>query len=500
MTKTSLEAWQARIAKEVGDADLETLRRTTPTGLTVEPLYADAAKGTVVPEPQTVPAAVVCEYDDWDWARLCASVGEDLAGVERGEAWIRFDRSTRIGVTHGIEDSVHVGVGGTVVATASELGALFDVCEPGTKVVLDPGANTLPVHVLVEAAREGRHSSADVVVAFDPLASWAADGFLPASLNDLFEEVSGIDPRVCVSTLPYHAGGCDLVDELAFAIATAADYLRELGDRNVSLSQPVDFRVAVTPDIFPEMAKLRALRVLYAKLAGAFDLDIAARIDAVVSMRTMSTREPWINGLRGTAAALAAQSGGADGICVRPYDALQGAASPLGRRIARNVDIILSEEAHVGRVVDPGRGSGYIEALTDELARAAWERFREIESEGGMISALASGWVKERVDASWQASIDRYAAGGVLVGVNEYGSGAEALIASPSDKDVDAIHDRFGELRELELEGVHEARAAAREGATIDDLSMGLVRGQVPGIEPLVRRRLAAELGWEAGQ
>lgn len=500
MTKTSLEAWQTVVAKELGGAEVSTLMRTTPSGLEVSPVYAEPGRGAHFPEPRSVPADVVCEYDDWDWSRLCARVRAEMADVERGVAWVRFDRSTRIGVTHGIEDSVHVGVGGTAVATAAELGALLEASAGGPALVLDPGANTLPVHALVEAARDAGAGTGRVSVAFDPLASWAADGFLPASINDLFDEVGGIGPRVCVSTLPYHHGGCDVVDELAFAIATAADYLRELQDRDAAGAGSLNFRVAVTPDLFPEMAKLRALRILHAKLATAFEVDTTARIDAVVSVRTMSTREPWINGLRGTAAALAAQCGGADGVCVRPYDALTGAASPLGRRIARNVDLILTDEAHVGRVVDPARGSGYVEALTDELARAAWARFRHIESEGGMISVLASGWVKEQVDASWKAQVDRFSAAGVLVGVNQYGSGADALAPAASDKDVEAIHDRFGEVRELELDGPEDALAAARDGSTLDDLSIGLVRGQVPGIEPMPRRRIAAELGWEAGQ
>src|SRR5690606_38205176 len=148
------------------------------------------------------------------------------------------------------------------------------------------------------------------------------------------------------------------------------------------------------------IAKLRAARRLWANLLGAVGVsgDAPAPVLHVVEARRMLTRrDPWVNLLRTTAAVFAAGIGGADGVTAHPYDVLLGDPSDLGRRMARNTQILLQEESNLGRVIDPAGGSGYVESLTDELADLAWRLLQELESVGGMPAVLLDGTLAARI-------------------------------------------------------------------------------------------------------
>ena len=142
------------------------------------------------------------------------------------------------------------------------------------------------------------------------------------------------------------------------------------------------------------IAKLRAARRLWARVAEvAGDADGgAAVLHAETSLPMMTQRDPWVNMLRATVAAFAAGVGGADTVLVHPFDVaipggLPGVSAGFARRIARNTQLLLLEESHVGRVLDPAGGSWFVEELTDELARYAWQHFQVIESRGGFEDA-----------------------------------------------------------------------------------------------------------------
>jgi methylmalonyl-CoA mutase len=157
----------------------------------------------------------------------------------------------------------------------------------------------------------------------------------------------------------------------------------------------ISFRLAADDDQFMTVAKLRVLRRLWARVAevvGEPD-DGAARVHAVTSMPMMTQRDPWVNMLRTTVAAFGAGVGGADTVLVEPFDAaipggLPGTAASFARRIARNTQLLLLEESHLGRVLDPAGGSWFVEDLTEQLADKAWEHFQEIEAQGGFTAAL----------------------------------------------------------------------------------------------------------------
>ena len=139
-------------------------------------------------------------------------------------------------------------------------------------------------------------------------------------------------------------------------------------------------------------------------------------------------RDPWVNMLRTTVACFAAGVGGADSVTVQPFDAALGLPDSFARRIARNTQSLLVEEGHLARVLDPAGGSWYVESLTDELARAAWEWFTEIERAGGLAAALDSGLVRDRIATAWDARAKRLATRAeAITGVSEFPNLTEKL-------------------------------------------------------------------------
>ncbi|RFU84571.1 methylmalonyl-CoA mutase [Streptomyces triticagri] len=211
-----------------------------------------------------------------------------------------------------------------------------------------------------------------------------------------------------VDALPYHEAGGSAAEELGCSLATAVACLRELTEHGLTAEQAcaqLEFRYAATADQFLTVAKLRAARRLWARVAEVCGAPAAGaqRQHAVTSTVMTTRRDPWVNMLRGTVATLAAGVGGADAVTVLPFDEAIGLPDAFARRIARNTSTILIEESHLARVVDPAGGSWYVERLTDELARAGWEFFQEIERAGGQAAALRSGLVRERIAATWAA-------------------------------------------------------------------------------------------------
>ncbi len=234
-----------------------------------------------------------------------------------------------------------------------------------------------------------------------------------------------------IDTTGHAEAGAGGVLELALALSTGVSYLRAgeaAGIDPAEVAAALEFTLAVGPDVFLEIARLRALRRLWATVLAHCGVPAAQRRSALygaTSRRMVSSLDPWVNLLRATTAAFAAAVGGADGITVLPFDEPHGTGittpGPLGRRIARNTQLLLSEESSLHRVADPAGGSWYVESLTDQVARAAWTQFQALEAEGGIDAALASGALADRLaqlTATRQGEIARRRRS--LTGVNQF--------------------------------------------------------------------------------
>ena len=209
----------------------------------------------------------------------------------------------------------------------------------------------------------------------------------------------------------YHEAGATPVQELAYTIATCIDHLRHLEQLDFKLDA-LTRRMAVVlsagRDLFVEIAKHRAFRVLWRQLERAMGQHAngefyAPRLHSRTSKRTKTQIDPWVNVIRSTTEAFAAATGGADVVAVGGFDEACSESSVAAERLAHTTQLILMREAQLGRVDDPGCGSGYIESTTAELARRSWALVRRIEKCGGMRQALADGMITEELDASWKA-------------------------------------------------------------------------------------------------
>ncbi len=273
----------------------------------------------------------------------------------------------------------------------------------------------------------------------DPLTA-ALSGRAAAPVADVVamanrvKEFGGAVRAITVDGPALHNRGANGAWELAGVIAAAVDYLRLLvaaGLDTADAVRQISFRLAADDDQFMTTAKMRAARQLWARVAEVLGVPDAGavRVHAVSSLAMMAQRDPWVNMLRCTLAAFGAGVGGADTVLVNPFDvAIAGGApgvSPtFSRRIARNTQLLLLEESHLGRVQDPGGGSWFLEDLTQQLAEQAWEHFQAIEARGGF--AAAGAFVAEQVEAVAAARrADIAHRRTAVTGVNEFPNLAE---------------------------------------------------------------------------
>jgi len=310
-------------------------------------------------------------------------------------------------------------------------------------VVLDAGADYVAASDaalgLLTDLDDDQRSRLSVDLGADPLTA-PLSGHPSATVADIVAvaaKATGYDGGVRAVTVDgpaFHNLGASASWELAGSIAAAVGYLRALGDGGLAprnALRQISFRFAADDDQFMTIAKLRAARQLWARVAevvGEPD-EGAARLHAVTSLPMMAQRDPWVNMLRTTVAAFAAGAGGADTVLVHPFDVavsggFPGTAASFARRIARNTQLLLLEESHIGRVLDPAGGSWFVEDLTKGLAETAWKHFQDIESRGGFEAAR--DYVVAQINEVAERRADDIAhRRTALTGVNEYPNLAE---------------------------------------------------------------------------
>lgn len=224
-----------------------------------------------------------------------------------------------------------------------------------------------------------------------------------------------------------NAGG-GIVHELAFSLAQANEYLNFLSKEGFEIDDitaNLQFTLATGTSYFPEIAKFRALRVLWTAITDQYkakhDCSSATFIHAVTSKWHSTLRDPQNNTLRATTETMSSVIGGCDCLTVIPFNSSYEEATPFSRRLAKNVQIVLREEAYLDKVADPAGGSYYVEQITNKLCENAWDLFLEIESKGGFLKCLSDGIIQEYIGNAAKVKIDKLRnAEDVLVGSNKY--------------------------------------------------------------------------------
>jgi methylmalonyl-CoA mutase len=269
----------------------------------------------------------------------------------------------------------------------------------------------------------------------DPLAHWTQTGqwtqhWANQTATLLHETVSSPHFKtIFVHTQPFHNAGANAVQELAFGLSSAATYLDHLTDLGLSaetIANKLVFSVSVGTNYFMEIAKLRALRHLWAVLLRQWLPEAPTLPSAFIHAQTSTfynaAAAPYTNLLRATTQAMSATVGGCDALTVLPYNEISGQRNDeFAERIARNLSVLLKEESHLDKTTDPAAGSYFIETLTQQLSEAAWALFLQVEQKGGFVPAFEQGFVQDEIEKTFVEKQQKVQTGeAVLVGVNKY--------------------------------------------------------------------------------
>jgi len=438
------EQWQRLVAKVVGDtsggdAPERQLATITADGIEIGPLYVGDAGRPSAGYPGQAPFVrgrtaaghragwdVRQRHQHPDPAVAREQIMEDLDG----------------GVS-----SLWLGLGDGQIPIGALPDVLADVYLDLAPIALDAGerfAEAAGAFLGLAAQRGVPAAELAGCLGADPLgvlARTGAEGDLDAAA-DLARRCSAEFPGVraiVVDALPFHEAGGSEAQELGCALAAGLEYLRAMRRAGLPADAAfgqLEFRYAATADQFTTIAKLRAARRVWARVAEQSGVDSAVGGQwqhAVSSWPMLTRRDPWNNVLRATLACFAAGVGGADAITVAPFDAAIGQPDQLARRVARNVHALLVDESHVAQVIDPAGGAWYVEDFTEQLAARAWAWFQDIERSGGLRAALASGFIASELAASRTARRDALARRREAVtGVSEFPLVGETLLTRPA--------------------------------------------------------------------
>jgi methylmalonyl-CoA mutase len=495
----------------------DALRSEVEPALFIEPL-ASSDFAPMAPRPVAKSRGWITaqQYDLRDPGEIARCVRED-ADFGLRSAWVRVDLGQRAGAKpRGLTRP------GVTIATEEDAAVLLEATErEGIALWIEAGAcgRSVTDRVIGAAARLGLETAAlRGGVLCDPLGTLAEAGCLHLDLATALAELASVSTwaeknapawsTVELSAVAVHDAGATAAQELAFVVATGLVYLRALEQAGLDPARALPrfvLRFAVGSEAFLEIAKLRAARWLWERVAAQCGVASApVRLSARTAWRNRTRFDPWVNLLRGTVESFAAIVGGADEVATQPLTEAIGAGDSAARRWAIHTQNLLREESHVGRVRDAAGGSHAIEDLTRALTEQAWELVRRIEATGGMAEALLlgeiDGWVAEAAEARRQALATGETA---LVGTTLHPNLSEARIgAEPVASSEPAPADARLEAPPLHLERLAEPYEALRENAlrvrtrTGHDPRVGLVVLEAAkGKEALGRARAVLCLG-----
>ena len=415
----STEAWEEAIRKDLKGADYtRKLMWQTEEGLAVKPYYRKED---------------IAALDSLRQSRVCSSIA---AGRRLNGDWRIREEIDAINPEQANQDAQRA-----VAAGAEQIAFLNANVQNGSDLgLLLVNLQEVPIHFqnagkallrLLTTREKERSASAQLSSGWNPFESpaFAAEillalppGFVPFTIDGSgFEE-----------------SGASAVQEIGFTLAAAIDFLVEMTSRTIEVDRAaaaIEFSFAIGANYFFQIAKLRAFRILWARVQESFggkQQSVPARIHARSSRWNKTIYDPHVNILRATTETMSAALGGADSISVAAFDECYRAPNEASRRMARNTQIVLKQEALLSRVADAGAGSYYLEFLTDFIARESWKIMQGIESAGGFGKANASGQLAKALNESMaareKAVVERRR---VFTGTNQY--------ADPSEKALDRI-------------------------------------------------------------
>ncbi len=446
----STEAWESVIMRDLKGADYaKKLLWRTPEGIEVKPYYRaeHTDKLSVIQHlPGTSPYVRGLKTNNNDWL-----IRQDIVEDAPDEA----NKKALDALKRGAE---------CLSFNVTSCQNFQDMCVMLKDIPLDKinihytGASSYIQlsKILGEAAEELGFNISDLKGSFnfDSLGYYLANGSFYASLESnfveimqLFNKTKDTTPKIRLVNINGHrihnAGGL-ITHEIALALSMGATYLTQLVSRGINIdeaAQRIEFTMAIGSNYFMEIAKIRAARLLWASIVNAYkpqqEISKYMRIHSVSSFWNKTVFDPYVNMLRATTEAMSAAIGGCDSMTVLPFDITYKNPDNFSERIARNLQIILKEEAYFNKVVDVSAGSYYIENLTESLADAAWKMFLEIDEKGGFVGMTETGALSDMLSSAAAFKQEQIAKRRrVLVGTNQYPNSDEFMLDKIQPKTV----------------------------------------------------------------
>jgi methylmalonyl-CoA mutase len=494
----SPEEWRAAARKALDGAPLLSLDTPLYEGFATAPLYTGAdsahfarASGTVGAAPFIRGPALSANGRPW-------TIIQFLDHLNIQEANRQLKRDLENGASaFWVQLGGNIPYGGAFLG-ARALNALETVFEgvnlADITLYLSGGFDTVAGAALLTAMWEKAGLAPRNIkgcAGLGTIAIIAAHGLIPAErrliMADSVDAATYLRDKGCglrpflASGRAWHQAGGSAREELAYTLAAGVSYCRALMDAGWPAGEAanaVQFCLTADADLFVTAAKFRAMRALWSRVCEVAGFPSAPPpLIAEMSFRSVTERDPHVNILRGTAATFGAAMGGAEGVLLIPFNTRHGTPDAFSRRLARNTQLILQEEAHLGRVADAAGGSWYIETLTHTLAVRAWEEFRRVEAAGGLVSALEQGLVMRALNDVRLRRQQNIARGrDKITGVSSYANLREQPVFSrPEDRAIDlGALDEDSDIPALPDAGRGKRFAAmvaaAHSGATIKGL------------------------------
>jgi methylmalonyl-CoA mutase len=430
--------WLALVEKTLKGGSLGDLVTRTADGIAIQPLYEPQDGPAVVrdlrPRDAERPWDIRMTVAHPDSVRANADAMKDLEGGA-ASVLVKIDPTGQSGVAVGSAESLGVVLSGVLLDLAP---VALDAGYLGPKAADWLGT-------LTKSA-----PAAPLAFHMDPLGAFAETGASPGPIESHLVSAATVGARLAVtypkaslmlaSGRAVHEAGGSNTEELAVMAASALAYAKALVRAGMSMEDAfsrIVLGVSVDGEYFTGVAKVRAARAIWARVTQACGVSVPARIEARSSGRMLTRTDAWTNLIRLTSAGFGAAVGGADAVVLGAFTDAIGLPTAFARRQARNTQLVLMEESHLGRVADPAGGSGYLDTVTDQTARAAWGGFQAIEAAGGIVKALESGVVAEAVSNTRASEQAAYADGsrkilGVTIFRNADDKPAEVEAVSPS--------------------------------------------------------------------
>lgn len=404
----STEEWEARIIADLKGRDYEkALVWKTREGIKVRPYYRKENLESVNftdAMPGVFPYVRGNQKDSNNWYIRQDILVNDLEEANKKALELLNKGVNSLGFIFDCSRKI----------TCADLEILLkEICPEAAEInFVCPCENCNAAEAFAEYALKGKWNPGQIVASspVDPLGTFVLKGKLDPHAFTSLKSLIGLTRDLSrFRTIAVHGkffanSGASIVQELAFSLAQGSEYLSNLTGLGVSADEAakkIKFNLGIGGNYFMEIAKLRAARLLWAQIVYAFGAEDSESAKMIIHSETntwnKTVYDPYVNMLRTQTEAMSAVLGGSHSVTVLPFNAIYENPSAFSERIARNQQILLMEESHLGKIADPAGGSYYIETLTENIAVEAWKLFLEVEEKGGFINAFRAGLIQEKI-------------------------------------------------------------------------------------------------------